>query len=218
MVKAILFDLDNTLIDRTGAAYDIYCDIVSDCLPHFDKHSAEYEGAVQRLMIWDEYGTIEKAHVFSRFCKAYDLDDSLGAVLSNRWADEFGEYARAFEKSEETLKYLRSKYRLGLLTNGYPHMQRKKLEKSGLEKYFEAVIVSGEHGMHKPDVRIFQFACEKLNLKPEEIIFVGDTFAADILGALRCGMKPIWIHSDSLMKTNADVVKINRIEELSDLL
>ncbi len=218
MYKAIYFDLDNTLIDRTGAAYDIYCDIVSDCLPHFAKHSAEYEAAVQRLMIWDEYGSIEKTHVFSRFCKVYQLDESLVESLSNRWAEQFGEYARSFSKSEEILEKLSEKYRLGLLTNGYPHMQRKKLEKSGLEKYFEVVIVSGEYGMHKPDVRIFQHACEMMRLSPEEIIFVGDTFAADVLGALRCGMKPVWIHSDSLMRTEMDVLRIHKIEELIELL
>lgn len=218
MIKAIYFDLDNTLIDRTGAAYDIYCDIVSDCLPDLARHSIEFEGAVQRLMVWDEYGTIEKAHCFSRFCKEYHLDSSLVEKLSQRWAEEFGGYARTFPKSEETLQKLSEKYRLGLLTNGYPKMQRKKLEISGLEKYFEVIIVSGEHGMHKPDVRIFEMAAEKMGLKPKEIAFVGDTFAADILGALRCGMKPVWIHSDHLMKTNADILKIHRIEELSDLL
>ena len=218
MVKAIYFDLDNTLIDRTGAAYDIYCDIVSDYLPHYEKHSIEFEAAVQRLMIWDEYGTIEKSHVFSRFCKMYNLDENLIQILSNRWADQFGEYARTFSASEETLKELAKKYRLGLLTNGYPHMQRKKLEKSGLEKYFEVVIVSGEHGMHKPDVRIFQMACEKMGLRPEEIVFVGDTFAADILGAVQCGMKPVWIHSDRLLKTGLDILRIQKIEELIELL
>jgi len=218
MIKAIFFDLDNTLIDRTAAAYDIYCDIVSDCLPDLKKGSFEYEAAVQKLMIWDEYGTIEKAHVFNRFCKEFHLDMNLVESLSARWADEFGNYARVFAESENTLKKLATRYRLGLLTNGYPKMQREKLKRSGLEKYFEVVIVSGEHGIHKPDVRLFEMACQKMGLKPEEIAFVGDTFAADILGAMRCGMVPIWIHSDHLLNTQLKIMRIQRIEELTELL
>ena len=217
-LKAIFFDLDNTLIDRTSAAYDIYCDIVSDCFPDWDKNSIEYEAAVQKLMVWDEFGTIEKAHVFGRFCREYHLEESTVEALTRRWMKEFGDYARPFEKSAEVLGKLRKKYRLGLLTNGDPYMQRTKLYKSGLENYFEIVIVSGEQGIHKPDVRIFELACSRMGLQPNEIGFVGDTFSTDILGAVRCGMKPIWIHSDYLYKTNLDMIKIHHIEELPDIL
>ena len=217
MVKAIFFDLDNTLVDRTQAAYRMFCDIVADCLPQYPKSSIEYENAVQSLMIWDEYGTIEKSHVFGRFCKKYDLNENLVAELSDRWMNEFGNYAIPFEKSEETLKELSKKYRLGLLTNGHSKMQRRKLEKSGFEKYFETIIVSGEQGIHKPDVRIFQMACDSIGLKPEEIAFVGDTFTTDILGACQCGMKPVWIHSDSLFRTDFELLRIHCIEELSEL-
>ena len=217
-IKAIYFDLDNTLIDRTAAAYDIYCDITADYFPDYKRNSIEFETIVQKMMVWDEWETIEKAHVFGRLCKEYGLDEGLVEVLSQRRMTEFGNYARSFEESAEVLEILSKKYRLGLLTNGHSHMQRAKLKKSGLEKYFETVIVSGEQGIHKPDIRIFELACSKMNLSAEEIVFVGDTFATDILGAVRCCMKPIWIHSDGLFKTNLDMIKINRIEELPDCL
>lgn len=217
-MKAIFFDLDNTLIDRQAAAYDIYSEMVSDLFPEWEKLSIEYETAVQRLMILDEYGTIGKDHVFGRFCKAYQLDESLVQILTDRWVQCFGDYTRPFKESASTLEKLSKKYRLGLLTNGYPHMQRRKVELSGCESYFEVIVVSGEHGIHKPDPRIFEIACEKMGIKPEEAYFVGDTFSTDILGAVRCGMKPIWLHSDSLLKTDMDIPRIYGIEELPDIL
>jgi putative hydrolase of the HAD superfamily len=97
-------------------------------------------------------------------------------------------------------------------------MQRRKLELSGLEDLFEAVVVSGEHGIHKPDPAIFKIACDKMGVLPEEVIFVGDTFSTDIYGAVLSGMKTVFLHSDILHKTKLDMPMIHSIEELPDIL
>lgn len=218
MMKAILFDLDNTLIDRQGAAYDMYSDMVAEVFPDWYRMSIEFETAVQRLMLWDEYGAIGKDHVFGRFCKTYHLAEEWEKKLTDHWVQHFGDYTRSFPESRETLEKLKNKYRIGLLTNGYPHMQRRKLELSGLEDLFEAVVVSGEHGIHKPDPAIFKIACDKMGVLPEEVIFVGDTFSTDIYGAVLSGMKTVFLHSDILHKTKLDMPVIHSIEELPDIL
>ena len=218
MIKAIVFDLDNTLIDRQGAAYDMYSDMIADVFPQWDRMSIEFETAVHRLMLWDEYGSIGKDHVFGRFCKTYQLDAEWEKKLTDRWVQCFGDYTRAFPESRPTLEKLKCKYRLGLLTNGYSHMQRRKVELSGCADLFEEIVVSGEYGIHKPDPEIFRVICNKMGILPEEVIFVGDTFSTDIYGAVLAGMKPVFLHSDLLHKTILNMPTIHSIEELPDIL
>ena len=109
MMKAILFDLDNTLIDRQGAAYDMYSDMVAEVFPDWYRMSIEFETAVQRLMLWDEYGAIGKDHVFGRFCKTYHLAEEWEKKLTDHWVQHFGDYTRSFPESRETLEKLKNK-------------------------------------------------------------------------------------------------------------
>ena len=57
---------------------------------------------------------------------------------------------------------------------------------------FDEVVVSGDYKIQKPDTRIFQIACDKLKLSPNETAMVGDTFFTDLSGAMRIGMQPVW--------------------------
>lgn len=107
---------------------------------------------------------------------------------------------------------------MGIVTNGNSHMQRRKLELCGLADLFEVIVISGEFKAHKPDVEIFLEGARQLELPPEEIAFVGDTFFTDIIGAYRAGMQPIWIFANPGQQCQADLPRIYRIEELLDLL
>ena len=97
-------------------------------------------------------------------------------------------------------------------------LQRRKLELCGLADLFEVIVISGEFKAHKPDVEIFLEGARQLELPPEEIAFVGDTFFTDIIGAYRAGMQPIWIFANPGQQCQADLPRIYRIEELLDLL
>ena len=91
---------------------------------------------------------------------------------------------------------LQGKYKLAVLSNGDSIPQHAKVEKVGIEKYFDIVLVSGDIGYDKPDKRVFDYLSSKLGVSNEECVMVGDVFATDILGAVNAGCIPVWINSD----------------------
>ena len=216
MIKAVFFDFDDTLGNREIYAYQCYRDILRQHCSITDP--IEFEAVLQHVLIWDQHGDVNKAYVAEMLEKTYDI--SIGTDDFNTyWDSVLYNYAVPFDGAEKTLAYLKEKYILGVITNGPSHGQRGKLEKSGLSGYFDEdlVIVSGDYDFKKPDPRLFQIACDKAGVKPEEAVFVGDIFARDILGAYRAGMKPIWIWKEGRC-CDADVTIIHKIEELEELL
>ncbi|XP_025163238.1 N-acylneuraminate-9-phosphatase isoform X1 [Harpegnathos saltator] len=92
------------------------------------------------------------------------------------------------------LRQLRKKYLLGLITNGPSNAQWEKVRKLSLEQYFDIILVSGDLPWEKPDVEIFQKACDLLNVRPKECIMVGDKLETDILGGIEAGLcGTVWI-------------------------
>ena len=92
------------------------------------------------------------------------------------------------------LEKLKDNYKLVIVSNGDGHQQRKKIEYTGLQKYFSEIIISSEVGASKPDKEIFKIACKKINIEPENCIMVGDKYKVDIEGCINIGMRGIWIN------------------------
>ncbi len=94
----------------------------------------------------------------------------------------------------ETLRYLSRRYPLGLLTN-FDHSPsvRRLLDKLGIERLFDAVTISADHGMRKPREELFLKTASLLGAPVEETVFVGDNYAEDIVGAKRSGMDAVWV-------------------------
>ncbi|MCI6271350.1 MAG: HAD family hydrolase [Erysipelotrichaceae bacterium] len=216
MIKGILFDFDGTLSNRVESAYRKYKDDVIELFPHLDKDGVEIEAIVQRCMTWDEYGTINKKHVYEQLKSHYNLDYDVKEMIK-KWYDTFHLYQVLQNDCIDILKKLKKKYRLGIITNGDSNLQRKKIEYLGLDKYFEFVLVSGDKGNHKPDKTIFIEGAQKLGLSCEEVAFVGDTYATDILGAYRANMMPIWYFNDPLRFSDSNVTRIYNFEELLEI-
>ena len=95
----------------------------------------------------------------------------------------------------------------------------KKLEKSGLAGYFqkEHVIVSGDYPYHKPDHRLFEEAAQRLSVSVDECVFVGDIFTNDVYGAMKAGMKAVWIWNGN-RRCSLDIPLIHDIAELPQAL
>ena len=152
------------------------------------------------------------------------LEKKYGIVLpyedfKTYWNDHLWEYTVPFEHAEETLQILQKEYRLGIITNGPSEGQRKKLEKSGLAGYFqkEHVIVSGDYPYHKPDHRLFEEAAQRLSVSVDECVFVGDIFTNDVYGAMKAGMKAVWIWNGN-RRCSLDIPLIHDIAELPQAL
>ena len=216
MIKAVLFDFDDTLGDREIYAYQCYRDILKE---HTDiKDEVEFESILQHVMIWDQNGDVPKSYVVDM------LQNTYGIVLDREvfeayWASKLWMYAVSFDGVKQTLDYLQQRYKLGIITNGPSQGQRQKLEHAGLSAYFptDYITVSGDHGIKKPDPRLFAIACEKMEVEPYECVFVGDIFPRDILGAYKAGMRPIWVSKIGRC-CEAGIEKIREVKELIHIL
>ena len=125
-----------------------------------------------------------------------------------------------FPEVETVLKDLRGNYRLALVTNGVPDLQHEKIQGANLAQYFDAVIISGEVGVGKPDPRIFALALEELSACPAKAVMVGDSLARDINGAQRAGLKGIWVNrsGDDCGDEVTPDAQIANLSELRDVL
>jgi len=97
---------------------------------------------------------------------------------------------------DRLLTDLKPNYKLGLLTNGPSDIQWEKVAALGFDKQFDAIIVAGDVGIYKPDVRVFEMLLEQLGSNPQHSLFAGDTYDTDIVGALNTGMHTAWIVQD----------------------
>lgn len=218
-LKAVLFDFDDTIGDRekyARAAYEEALEKISDI------SGLEKEAVLQACMVYDQQGNTDKNYVSDRIEREFGIclkDCTESHDFNEWWEANLWRFTVVFENAEKTLKAIREKgYLTGIVTNGSAYGQNLKLERSGLKDMFDAVVVSGDFGVHKPDPAIFREAAKRLNVSCEECMFVGDTFPKDILGAGRAGMKPVWIwtHGPRVMK--ADLPVISDISQITELL
>jgi putative hydrolase of the HAD superfamily len=120
-------------------------------------------------------------------------DPELAVELGRRWAQERARRHEVFPDTLAALARLRERHALAVVTNGPSHVQRAKLAGTGLADCFDAVVISGDLGIAKPDVAIFRYALDRLGLDGAEGAMIGDNLATDIAGARAAGLRAIWI-------------------------
>ena len=140
-------------------------------------------------------------------------------MLSAERHVQFPLYTTLFERTVDTLHALRAQgLRIGIVTNGPLLQQWRKLDMSGLLPLVDAVCVSGQEGVHKPDPEIFRRAALRLGVACEDCVFVGDQVALDIAGAVAAGMHPVHIDVAGAGGTPEGVPCIADIAQLLALL
>lgn len=151
--------------------------------------------------------------------KACGIDDpDFGLELGERFFRERRERPYVYEDTFAVLDRLKGKFKLLMLTNGSPDLQQEKIAAvPPLADYFDHIIISGDFGEGKPSVRIFEHAADKLGIRAEEGLMVGDKLTTDILGSSRFGMPNAWINRHGLPLTG-DVKPDYEIDSLTALL
>ena len=191
MTKAVLFDFDETLQDRTQA-FESYMDtFLGTFCPNISE--TEKEKRKQDMRVTGKGGYVNRVEWCTLLCSMWHWDDAPPAEeLAYHYDKTFGDHNCVFENSPKLLKELKKRgYTVGIITNGPSMLQNHKMDASGLRPYCDIVVVSGDVGIHKPDPRLFIYTADKLGLKPEECVYVGDHPINDIKGALDAGMKAI---------------------------
>ncbi len=119
------------------------------------------------------------------------------------------------------MKELSRRFIVGVVSNGLPDVQYRKLEAIGLQQVLSCIVLSEEIGIRKPDPRIFHHAARLLQLQPSECLYVGDSYASDVVGAKTSGMLACWLKCEQSVtpdeRTKADFV-ISSLEQLGEMI
>ena len=203
-LRGILFDLDDTLLDSAAADRLVWLDIVEllrGGLPDIDGEAlrARYDDAVERhyrdfLDGRTDFMTFRRRRLEEALEPWGTVDDELFDTYMREKA-RIPDVATAFPDAVSTLRALRALgIRVGVLTNGPSDVQRRKLDVSGLGPELDAITVSGEIGVAKPDPEAFRIALERLGTTGEETAMVGDSLENDVIGGLAAGLRAVvWL-------------------------
>ena len=171
--KALLFDLDNTLVARDEAF---------EAVLREDFPPGETRDLMRKL---DASGLACRDRLFREW-----ENHSGNSVSQETFVDRLVSHLKPIPRLLDSLKKLAEEYDIGVISNGGHRSQWAKLKATGLDEIFppDRVWISADLGFAKPDPRIFWRACESLGLEPSECLYVGDSEEIDGLGARRAGL------------------------------
>ncbi|GAB3608472.1 HAD family hydrolase [Humibacter ginsengiterrae] len=205
--RAVLFDLDDTLFAHRDAVERGLLAYVRGLGHPYDASDADAETAFWRRLEEQHYHRYlggELSHEEQRRARAREYAARHGVTLTPEaaaawFSDYFEHYTDEwglFDDALPCLDSLRARLpgvRLGIVTNGELDYQLRKIDAIGIRDRFDAIVASGDVGITKPDVRIFQLACTRLEVEPEQAAYVGDRLGTDAIGAARAGLTGVWI-------------------------
>ena len=205
--SAILFDLDDTILDDTGCVEQSWTDACEECCASIGRDAAaRVRAAIRGANEW--YWSDPERHRVGRL----DMKEArrhvagLGlqrlGIVDEALADSIAlAYTRHREArlavlpgAIDTLQWLRDAgCALALVTNGSRRMQRMKIERFGLERFFDAILVEGELGFGKPDPRVYELALSRLRRSPPDTWMVRDNLEWDVSAPQALGIYGVWL-------------------------
>ncbi|ETI67095.1 HAD family hydrolase [Neobacillus vireti] len=191
MIKAVLFDLDGTLLNRDASVerfIDNQYERFKNLLGHIPK-----ELYTSKFIELDSRGYVWKDKVYQQLIAELNIKGITWESLLQDYLIEFKNHCVSFPNLIRMLEALKSKsILLGIITNGRGQFQFDNIVALGIEKYFEAILISEWEGMKKPNPEIFEKEIKQLNVLANESVYVGDHPENDIKAARKVGMKTIW--------------------------
>lgn len=202
--KNLFIDLDDTLWDtfhnNTECLKEIYA------AHNFEQHYLTFEAFFDRYwphnnMLWEKYrdGEISRQTlIVDRFRHMLSplgiTNDKASMQINEQFLQLTTNKTKLVDGALELCEYLRPKYKMYILSNGFREVQYKKLNNSGLASYFDKMILSEDAKIQKPNRRIFQYAMKNTNSRLEESLMIGDSWDADIVGAKGAHMDQAWFN------------------------
>lgn len=239
-IKGIIFDINGTLVDiNTNETHDEIYRVISNLLSYqgifltpealkesyfkFMKNQFETSG--------EEFPEFDAPGIFREIIKQNSTDftrrlhpEKLGQ-LTLFLAETFRAASLfrlcLYPEVERVIKKLHSKYRLAAVSDGQTAYVVPELNAAGLLNYFDPVIVSGDFGYRKPDMRLFKKALTAMNMNSSEVLFVGNDMYRDIYGAKASGIKAVFFKSNNCSFENKIMEPdhvINNFMELLDVV
>lgn len=201
-ITDVFFDLDHTLWDFERNSELTYQKIFEKYnlqihLPDFLKVYVPNNTRLWGLYQFDKIGKEEL-----RYQRLKLSFDELGVSITDEYidllADDYIKYLSTFnhlfDHAQTILDYLKPKYKLHIITNGFAEVQEGKLKNSGIADYFQVIMDSEKAGVKKPNPVIFEKAMSLAKVQPENALMVGDNYDVDVLGAKAVGMHALYFN------------------------
>lgn len=218
-VRAVLFDLDDTLYDHTFAAPSALAVLA------VEYHGFARAGVEALAVAHHEILNLLHPRVVAGELSLHAARIERFRLLAQRFGQPVDEMAvhgmvdcyrgtyqreeRLVPGSAELLHALRTAgLRLGIVSNSTRTEQTDKLERLGVLDCFDAVVVSGDHAINKPDRRLFDLARQALEVSTDAAVFIGDNWPVDVEGALGAGMRAVWFNRFGLTAPDSSVAQL----------
>lgn len=227
-IKAIFFDIDNTLFDQDRAHKKALKRIAESHKDIFDGVSEE---KVINAFLEADKKALEEFHNGSpldairleqqrRILEILGLDEKFAEEMMRTFYAIYPQINAPIDHAETVVRTLRGRYTVGVISNGSREVQHRKLNALGLTKLFQSIVVSEELGIRKPDPHIFWKALESFDVEPEESLYVGDSYHADVHGAKKAGMVACWFNPHKEQKEGEiePDFEIHSLQKLTKLL
>jgi putative hydrolase of the HAD superfamily len=192
-IRAVFFDVDDTLVDyETAASRSFRAVLGADADYVVWKQLDHYDRFMSGELGFQEMRDLRMVDYLTAIGRSGDV--ARAAEIERARFDGLAQHYALFDDALPCLQRLRERgLLLGMITNNDSAHQRAKIAAVGLDDLFDAIVISGEFGVAKPDPRIFAHACELLGVRPEEALHVGDNLTADARGATAAGMRAVWL-------------------------
>lgn len=224
----LFFDLDHTLWDFDRNAEETLSELF-DIYRFRDLGFSSADVFIESYtrnnqLLWAQYhlGEIDKDHLRkARFSNTFEELGVEPHLFPRQFEVDYLSMCplktHLFPNAIETLNYLKEKYVLHLISNGFKEASATKIETTGIANYFFQVVISENVGVHKPHPKIFEYALNAAGTNKEASVMIGDSLEADIRGAQNFGMDAIFFNPKG-METPADVkFEISELSELTRL-
>jgi len=227
--KHLFFDLDHTLWDFDTNSQVVLREIYSEFnllsygIPSYDAFHKIYLSVNSQYWAKYHHGLLTKDQLrIGRFfetlmrCRVDDIP--LATAISTQYTDRSPFQTALFPGAIETLDYLKGKYQMHIITNGFEEIQDVKIKKSGLEGYFRHIFISEKVGYQKPQKEIFLHAMQVAGADLHGSLMIGDNMQTDIAGARSIGMDQVFFNPTQAHAKEKATYEIIALKQLRDIL
>lgn len=222
----VLFDLDNTLMDFSRASKKAFSSAFKDYgFKEAKGHYAIYEQ--YNHAVWKDFedGKIDAITLrrkrFDDFFLSLRMKGIDGMEFNSVYLDWLVEHSFMLEGAVELLDAIHGKAKMAIITNGLKEVQRRRIKRLGIEKYFDVIVVSDEEGVSKPSKAYFDIVLERCGYPDKSsVLVIGDSLNSDMRGGNENGMATCWCNLFG-QRNATDIqpnFEINHLRELDAIL
>lgn len=225
-IKDVFFDLDHTLWDFEKNSALTFEKILPKNNIHINTKAFIEAYVPINIKYWKLFRDEKISKQEMRFGRLNDafamlnlkFEEPILEDLANDYIQFLPENNHLFDGTLELLDYLKPRYNLHIITNGFHDLQNNKLQNSNLTPYFKTITNSESAGVKKPNPIIFEYALRQANAKREHSIMIGDCIDADVRGALNIGMKAVLFSETTQPLSDHKILQVNHLLELKKIL